>query len=182
VAGQTAAARSYAKALFALARERQSVDAVARDLDAVVAAVTGEAELQAFFERPWISANVKRKVAADIATRLGVSPLVRDFLALVAARGRAGQLHDIAAAFRDDVDRDLGRVRARVRTAIPLTADEKTALQARLSRALEGKQVLLEEVVDPGLLGGFVAEIGSLIVDGSLDGQLARIHQRLATA
>ena len=181
MAAHSAAARSYAKALFGLAKERRVVDTVDRELDSVVATVGGAAELQAFFARPWISANVKRKVAADIATRLGVSALVRDFLALVAARGRTGQLDQIAAAFREDVDRDLGRVRARVRTAIPLTADEKSALGAKLSRALEGKQVLIEEIVDPGLLGGFVAEIGSLIVDGSLDGQLARMHERLAT-
>jgi F-type H+-transporting ATPase subunit delta len=182
VAAHSAAARSYAKALFGLAKERGVVDAVARELHSVVATVTGEAELQTFFARPWISANVKRKVAMDIATRLGVSTLVRDFLALVASRGRASQLDQIAAAFREDMDRDLGRVRARVRTAIPLSANEKSALGAKLSRALDGKQVLLEEVVDPGLLGGFVAEIGSLIVDGSLDGQLARMHERLATA
>jgi F-type H+-transporting ATPase subunit delta len=180
MATHSAAARSYAKALFALARERGIVDTVSRELDVVAGAVTGE--LQTFFARPWVSAGVKRKVAVDIAGRLGVSALVRDFLALVAARGRAADLEQIVSAFRDDVDRDRGRVRARVRTAVPLTPSEKNALQARLSQALEGKQVLLEESVDPGLLGGFVAEIGSLIVDGSLDGQLARMRQRLATA
>ncbi len=181
MAAVSVAARSYAKALFALAQERGVTDAVGRELEIVVAAVMGEPELQTFLARPWISADVKRKVAADVATRLGVSALVRDFLALVAARGRANQLEAIATAFREDVDRDLGRVRARVRTAIPLTADDKIALQAKLGRALGSTQVLLEEVVDASLLGGFVAESGSVIVDGSLEGQLARMRQRLAT-
>jgi F-type H+-transporting ATPase subunit delta len=63
---------------------------------------------------------------------------------------------------------------------VPLTDDERRILAGRVSRALGGRTVLIEEVVDPGLLGGFVAEIGSLIVDGSLDGQLARMRQRLA--
>ena len=178
----SAAARSYAKALFALAKERGVADTVARELDSVVAAVMGDPELPTFLARPWISAAVKGKVAADIATRLGVSALVRDFLALVASRRRADQLESIAMAFREDMDRDLGRARARVRTAIPLTPEERSALQAKLGRALGSTQVLLEEVVDPGLLGGFVAESGSVIVDGSLEGQLARIRARLAEA
>ena len=58
-------------------------------------------------------------------------------------------------------------------------AQEKQELSARLERAL-GKRILLEERMDSTLLGGFVAQVGSLILDGSLDGQLARLRQRLA--
>jgi len=67
-----------------------------------------------------------------------------------------------------------------VRTAVPLNDAERSALTGKLSRALGGKHVMLEEVADRELLGGFVAEVGSLLVDGSLDGQLARMHRRLA--
>ena len=176
------AARSYAKALFALAKERGVADTVERELETVVAAVAADAELQRFLERPWYSADVKRKVAVQVAERLGVSRLVRDFLALVAVRRRAAQLGDIVTAFRDTLDRDLGRVRARVRTAVALTAEERSVIQAKIGRAVGATNVILEEVVDPTLLGGFIAEIGSQILDASLDGQLARIHQRLVSA
>jgi F-type H+-transporting ATPase subunit delta len=176
------AARSYAKALFALAKERGVADAVLGELDTVLATVQGDPELQRFFARPWYSADAKRRVAMEIATRLGVSRLVRDFLALVAARGRADQLGDMVIAFRDALDRDADRVRARVRTAIALTPEEKRAIQAKIGRAVGSTNVLIEEVVDPTLLGGFVAEIGSQILDASLDGELAQIHQRLVSA
>jgi F-type H+-transporting ATPase subunit delta len=182
MAAVSAAARSYAKALFALARERGVTDAVDRELQTVVAAVTTDGDLRTVMARPWISADAKRKIASEVATRLGVSTLVRDFFALVAARGRAAQLEPMLTAFREDMDRELGRARARIRTAIALTADQKTALQSKLARALNRRQVVLDEVVDPTLLGGFVAESGSVIVDGSLDGQLARVRQRLARA
>jgi len=66
-----------------------------------------------------------------------------------------------------------------VRTATPLSDSERSALATRLGQALGGKRVVLEEVTDKELLGGFVAEIGSLLVDASLDGQLARLRQRL---
>jgi F-type H+-transporting ATPase subunit delta len=173
-------ARSYGKALFELARERNQVDVIARELDALVAQFAREPELHAFFARPWVSSAAKRNVAVEIGTRLQVSKLARDFLALVAAQGRADHLEAIVAAYRELHDEAEGRVRARVRTTVPLSAADRSALAGRLSHALGGKQVVLEEIADRELLGGFVAEVGSLLVDASLDGQLARMHRRLA--
>ncbi len=60
-----------------------------------------------------------------------------------------------------------------------MTDDDKSRLAARLGQSL-GKQVVLEETVDRSLLGGFVARVGSYVLDSSLDGQLRRMHERLA--
>jgi F-type H+-transporting ATPase subunit delta len=173
-------ARSYGKALFELARERNQVDVIARELEAVAAQFASEPGLHAFFARPWVTSAAKRGVAAEIASRLQVSKLTQDFFALVAAQGRADHLEAIVAAFRELHDEAENRVRARVRTAVPLNDADRAALTGKLSRALGGKTVVLEEVADRELLGGFVAEVGSLLVDGSLDGQLARMRRRLA--
>jgi F0F1-type ATP synthase delta subunit len=112
-----------------------------------------------------VTAAVKHQIAKSVGERLQLSKLGQDFLMLVAAHGR---------------------VRARVRTAVPLTGADRTALGQRLGRALASNagsakalDVIIEEVPDKNLLGGFVAEIGSLVVDGSLDGQLARMRERL---
>jgi F-type H+-transporting ATPase subunit delta len=172
-------ARSYAKALFELARERDQLDAIGAELESLARLLEGEPALRAFFARPWIAATTKRNAAAELGTRLELSRLARDFLALVAAQGRTEHLAAIVAAFREFQDEAAGRVRARVRTAVALSDAERDALAGRLRAALGGKQVVLEEVVDRELLGGFVAEIGSLLVDGSLDGQLARMRERL---
>jgi F-type H+-transporting ATPase subunit delta len=175
------AARSYAKALFELAKERNQTDVIARELTSVVELVVADAGLQQFFAQPGVSPAVKRAVADEIAQRLGVSKLTRDFVALVADHGRGDRLADIAEAYRVLVDIDAGRVRARVRSAIALTEQERTALASRLGAAV-GKTVVVEDRVDSQLLGGLVAEVGGLIADGSLDGQLARIKERLARA
>jgi F-type H+-transporting ATPase subunit delta len=173
------AARSYAKALYELARERSQAERIGAELAEVEQLVREDAELAHFFARPGVSAAAKRSAADEIAQRLGVGKLMRDFVGLVAAHGRGNLLPEIGDAYRALVDAELNRVRARVRTAVPLTEAEKTSLAARLGTAL-GKHVTVNEVVDQNLLGGFVAEIGSLIVDGSLDGQLARLRERLA--
>ncbi len=172
------AARSYAKALFELAKERQHADASGRELTSVAEVVAGDPDLRQFLGRPGVSAAAKRAVADEIAQRLGLSKLVRDFVTLVADQGRGEQLPDIADAYRHLVDADSGRVRARVRSAVALTEPERATLASRLGAAL-GKTVVVEDRVDRELLGGLVAEVGSLVADGSLDGQLARIKERL---
>jgi F-type H+-transporting ATPase subunit delta len=173
-------ARRYAKALFALARDHGRAEALGHELDAVARVVTEHPDLARFLARPGDSAAAKQEALAAVAGRVAQSPLIRDFAALLAARRRAGHLGTISAAYGELVDADLGRVRARVRSAVPLTTGERAEIAARLGRALGGRQVLLEEEQDPEVLAGFVAEVGSLVLDGSLDGQLARMRERLA--
>ena len=172
------AARSYAKALFELAKERHETNVVGHELAGIIDAVGADPELLQFIARPGIASASKRAVADEIAQRLGASKLVRDFVGLVAGQGRGEELPDIADAYRDFVDADAGRVRARVRSAVALTEQERSTLASRLGSAL-GKTVVVEDRVDSQLLGGLVAEIGSLVADGSLDGQLARMKERL---
>ena len=174
-----AVAKSYAKAIFELARERNQADEVQAELERAAELVTAAGDATDVLARPWISPAVRRKLADEIGARMELSKLTRDFLGLLAAQGRADHLAAIAEAYRGMLDAASGRVRARVRTAVPLTDADRAALAARLQRALGGKQVIVEEIVDRNLLGGFVAEIGSLVVDGSLDGQLARMRERL---
>jgi F-type H+-transporting ATPase subunit delta len=173
-----ATGRRYAKALFSLAREAERVDAVGSELEQFHRILTAEPRLGEFLARAWITGAAKQAVVAELAGRLESSTLVRDFLGLLAARGRMNHLPEIAQAYGDLVDRERGRVRARVRTAVALTAAGRGRLGECLGR-LVGRDVLLEEDVDPALLGGFVAEIGSLVLDGSLAGQLRRVRTHL---
>lgn len=172
-------ARRYAKALFMITRETGAAEAAADELDQFQEAVRQGPELVAVLGRPWVKPAERHAVAVAVAERVGCGKTVRDLVALVAARGRMDHLREIVEAYRALVDEAAGRVRAVVRTAIALTEDERRLLAGRIERAL-GKQVLLEERVDTALVGGFVAQVGSLILDGSLDGQLQRMRERLA--
>ena len=177
-----AVAKSYAKALFELARERNQIDAIGKELETVAEEIAQQPQLLAFLSRPWVAAAAKRGAAGEMANRLGVSPLTRDFLALVAARNRADHLSAIAGAFRALDDGTKGRVRVKLRTAIALTDAERETLRGRLARMLQARELVIDESVDPELLGGFVAEVGSKILDGSLDTQLDRLREQLARA
>jgi F-type H+-transporting ATPase subunit delta len=174
------AAAPYAKALFALAKERDQTELIGRELGEAAATFESVAELRDFFARPWIQATVKRTVATEVAQRSGLSKLTTDFLALVAERGRTDHLKVIAEKYQKRLDEDLGRVRAQVRTTVPLTAEERGALSAKLGKALGSRQVVLEEIVDRTMLGGFIVESDSIVLNGSLEGQLDRMRRRLA--
>ena len=175
---QATAAR-YAKALFAIAREAGTAEAFVRELEQFAAELRSSRELEVVLLRPWIKPAERQAVAVEVARRAGGSPLVQKAIGLVAARGRMDHLPELVEAFRALVDAEAGRVRASVRAAVAFTEAEKTLLATRLGQAL-GKQVIIKETVDPSLLGGFIAQVGSLVLDGSLDGQLARVRERLA--
>jgi F-type H+-transporting ATPase subunit delta len=174
-----ATAKRYARALLDVAREGGSMEAVGRELDAFVELLAAQPALEDVLQRPWIKPPERQAVAREVAQRAGLGKLMQDFVSLIAGRGRSEHMREIAAAYRALFDEARGRATGEVRTAVPMTEDEKQRLAARLGREL-GKQVVLEEVVDRSLLGGFVARVGSFVLDGSLDGQLRRLHERLA--
>jgi F-type H+-transporting ATPase subunit delta len=173
-----AVARRYARAFHALASEARRAEAVADELAAFDQLLSSERELREALLRPWVKATTKRGIVLDVAGRLGVSPLTRNFLALVAQRRRLDILGEILVAYRASVDEAAGRIRARVRSAASLSDAERAALRERLGRRL-GKTVLLDTEVDPALLGGFVAEVGSRVLDMSIAGQLAVLRERI---
>jgi F-type H+-transporting ATPase subunit delta len=175
------AATAYAKALFAVATERNQTEVVSQELGDMAAMFESNEHLRDVCARPWIPATAMREVASEVARRSDLSRLVSEFLALVVERGRIDYLRPIEEMYQKLLDASLGRVRVRVRTAVPLTDSERRVLSGKLAVALGGRYAVLEVVVDPTLLGGFIAESGSVALDGSLEGQLERIGRRLAS-
>jgi len=175
-----AVARRYAKALRALAAEESRLEPVAQELVRFERVLADEAALRQVLLQPWVKAVTKRAIVQSVAAELGLSPLCRNFLALVAQQRRLGLLPEIASAYRALVDEAAGRARARVRSAVPLTDAQRAAIRERLGRRL-GRTVLLETEVDPSLIGGFVAEVGQRLWDASLLGQFRRLRERITS-
>jgi len=176
-----AVARRYAKALHALATEARRLEPIAEELATFERLVVTEPALREVLLRPWVKAATKRSIVKSVAEQLGLSVLTRNFLGLVAQRRRLPLLSEILAAYRGLVDEASGLVRARIRSAAPLAQAERAAIRERLGRRL-GKTVLLDTEVDSKLLGGFVAEVGSRVLDASLTGQLTALREQIVKA
>lgn len=141
----------------------------------------GSTDLRNVLLSPAVSPARKRAVAGKLADQAGLHRLMKNFLYVMIDHRRTSQLSEIAASFESVIDERLGRVRAQVSSAADLAAEQRAQIQAELAR-LTGKQVRCEFLVDPGLLGGVSARIGSTIYDGSVRGQLAALRGRMSTA
>jgi F-type H+-transporting ATPase subunit delta len=175
---RSAAARRYARALFALARESQSTDAVRGELSAMAGLFGESPELSHALFRPLYPAEQRRAVLESVAQRLGTSDTVRHFLAFLIDQRRLVEFETIREEYERLADAAAGRTVANVVTASPLS----DAQRQRLSRALSertGQQVELSVEIDPSLVGGAVARVGTVVFDGSLETQLAQLRSSL---
>jgi F-type H+-transporting ATPase subunit delta len=174
-----AIARQYALALFDVARRGRLTDRVGRELAEFGALVASHEELSAVFANTAIPAADKRAIVDRLLQALpGLSPEVSRMLTLLADRDRLMHLNAIVTIFEEQAMEANRVVRAELRTAAPLEEDARRQIAAALGRALD-RQVTMTERVDPSLVGGFVARVGSMVFDGSVARHLERIRQKL---
>ena len=171
-------ARRYAKALFSLAKEEGRLEAWSDALLALKAALLGSPELRDVLENPVYAKEQRQGLVAALAESLELDPDPRNLLALLAERNRLGHLASLVDHFRDLADAHLGRIRARVTSAVPLSDEAAQSIALRLAAGARAK-VLLEQDVDPELIGGVVAQVGNLVFDGSLRAQLEALRRSL---
>lgn len=173
------AERMYARALFQAAQTQGRVEAVQGDLGAFADAVEGSPELAAFLSNPQVDPVAKAGVLEEISE--GADELVRNFLRLIAGKGRAGQVAGIRDEFQALVDRAQGRIAVELTTAFELSDDEAAAIVSQIEQA-SSRSVEAVRKVDPGLIGGMVLQAGSLRVDASVRGRIERLRQGLVGA
>jgi F-type H+-transporting ATPase subunit delta len=171
-------ARRYAKALFGLAVETGRVEAWAKSLESLREAVETSPDLRDVLSNPVYSKEQRRAIIEKLAAALALDPEPSHLLFLLGDRNRLGYLAAIVATFRDLADQHLGRLRATVTSAVKLDDLAAQAIAEKLSQATKAK-VLLDRVVDPALLGGVVAQVGSLVYDGSVRTQLEDLRKQL---
>jgi F-type H+-transporting ATPase subunit delta len=157
----------YASALFDLASEQGFVTAVETDLEKLGEALKESPELAALIRDPKVSRDETARVMDGIAGVLGLSPITKNFLGVIAANRRLSALPDIVRAFAAIAAAQRGEVSAEVTSAHPLSDDQLAQLASRL-KAREGKEVKLKASVDPEILGGLVVRIGSSQIDSSI--------------
>jgi F-type H+-transporting ATPase subunit delta len=172
-------ARQYAQALFKVAERSRRQDEIGRDLEELMRLVDSHAELRAVFETPLVLPRKKRAlVDALIAAAPDLGAEVGRLLELLAERDRLMLLGDIARAYRERVLVSERTVAAEVTTAIPIGDERRASLAQALGKAT-GQTVTISTKVDPAIMGGVVARVGSLVFDGSVARQIERLRQRL---
>lgn len=174
---RTSATR-YAKALLAVAIQESDPARIEADLSAVVDVMKEHADVRRAMLSPAIPQTVRVNVVQALTDHLGTQPPAAKLLTLLAGRARLELLPDLLEVYRERLLAHRNIVRAEVSAAAPLQDDKVQALEKSLGQ-LTGKEMQIEVAVDPALIGGVVAKIGSIVYDGSIRTQLERLKQQL---
>ncbi len=173
--GVSGLADRYAAALFDLADERKLLDQVADDLHNLRGLIDESADLRRLVKSPVLTRADQGKAMAALAERAQFQPISRNFLGLLGQNRRLFALPDMITGFLNRLAERRGEVTAQVTVAQELTPVQHDALTEQLRQAV-GRKVTVDIRVDPSLLGGLVAKVGSRMVDASLRSKLHRLQ------
>jgi F-type H+-transporting ATPase subunit delta len=171
----------YATALFELARDEKSIDAVRADLDRFNAMLDESADLRRLVRSPVFSSEAQSKALAAVLDQAGIAGISANFLKVLTANRRLFAVADVIRAFNALVARYKGEATADVTVAETLSDKNLDALKAALN-AVTGKDVTLNVKVDPSIIGGLVLKLGSRMVDSSLRTKLNSIKHAMKEA
>jgi F-type H+-transporting ATPase subunit delta len=168
-------AKRYAQAVFELALERNEFESWQEGLTKIVD-LSIDQKLMALLENPNLSFLAKKTLLQE---RLGgINPLASNLAFLLASKGLLRRSRDLLQKYNELVDAHRGIERAKVTTALTLGDHEKDAVSNRLEKILERK-VIVDAKVDPSIIGGFIARIGDMLIDGSIQQKLGTLKRSL---
>jgi F-type H+-transporting ATPase subunit delta len=164
---------AYSQALFGVARAEGTLGEVEDELFRFSQTLQGNDELRDALTNPGIPASRRQQVVEDL---LGgrASPTTVALVSMVVGTGRARELPAIIRQLVEMSAAEANKEVAEVRSAVPLTGDQRERLAKVLGQAT-GKQVEVKVVVDPAVLGGIVAQVGDTVIDGSVRSRLDKL-------
>jgi F-type H+-transporting ATPase subunit delta len=177
MAQPTTAARRYAEASFALAKEEDALDAWGRDLETAVG-LLGVPEIARFLDNPAAPFADRRSVVERLLGGDRVRTQVQNLVQLLARRGRISILPAVSAEYGRLLNRERGILEARVTSPTPLGEADLAALRGKVE-AMTGATVELTTALDPALIGGLTVRVGDTLIDASVRGRLERLRERL---
>ena len=171
-------AKRYASALVELAEEKRAVAAIKNDMAAFVGAVDAQPAMHKLFTSPVFTPDNKKAVIQELAGTLKMQPTTRRFIEHLAETGRIRYVKDVYEAFLEIIAERQNRAAVRLTTAVSINSGDLADIKKKLE-ALTGKQVDIDSQVDPSLIGGARARIGSVIYDGTIKNQLNKMRNQL---
>jgi F-type H+-transporting ATPase subunit delta len=174
-----ASALRYARALFDVVLKESDPDQAEHDLADFTTLFEQHDDLHRALVNPAVPVTAKKTVVTQLIDRVTLRGPVAKLLGLLAERDRLELLPEILTAYRERLMEHHHVVHAEIVTAMPIDDDRLAALQRQLAGAT-GRTVTMTTRVDPSLVGGVVAKIGTTVYDGSVATQLAKMRERLA--
>ncbi|MFB4163308.1 F0F1 ATP synthase subunit delta [Alteribacillus sp. JSM 102045] len=174
-----AAANRYAVALFELSKEKNMLEDIRADLQAVKQVFQDNEKLPALLHHPKVSADKKEQLLRESFT--GLSEPVQNTLLLLLEKNRIDSVVLVAERFQELADEEQKVGHAVVHTVKPLSEAEQKLISENFARKVGKETLHIENQLDPRLIGGIKVQIGDTIFDGSVKGQLNRLERELVS-
>jgi len=171
-------AKRYAKALLTLGREDGAYEKYGEELDQFMAFCESEPEFADAVSNPLYARESRRVICRAVLDKTGLSPVFKSLVHLMIEKNRLGIISEVRSFYQKLLDELANLSRAKVTSATPLSEEAVDSIKASLEKAT-GSSVIVEIEVDPELIGGVVARVGDLVLDGSVRTQLASIRKNL---
>ena len=164
--------------MFEAAKEKGRLKEISEELGDFAAAVRDVPELRAVLRNPELTPDTKAGIVVEIIGE--ADPLLSNFLRLVAEKGRMAEIVEIARELDRLMAAEEGRLDVELTTAYELSDSDAKGILKQIQEA-SGRKVEATRKVDPGLIGGFVLQAGSMRIDASVRGRIERLRRELVT-
>jgi F-type H+-transporting ATPase subunit delta len=173
---QNRAVIRYAKAILAFALEQKAEQHVQKDFQQLLETVNGSSELADFIESPVLDTAAKKTTIEKLFPKQ--SKATQQALVLLAENQRIDLLTQVAHEYQDRYDALQGIQKAVVTTAVALEASLEKEVLA-IAQKMTDQKVVLENRIDPAILGGFILQLGDQQYNASVAQQLQTLKQEL---
>jgi F-type H+-transporting ATPase subunit delta len=171
-------ARRYAKALMDVVSKEEDTDALAGQLKDLAVLIEENARLGHLLYNPSVNVKLKKGILKEIIGRIRIAPVPSKFLNLLLERNRLKYLPAIALVFEELSNDRANRIKAIITTSYELSAETREKLKKKLGE-ITRKEVLVEEEIDPSLIGGVKVQAGGYVIDGSVKARLGYLKDEL---
>jgi len=168
-------AARYATAVFDLAKDEGSIDALETDIDTLDAALKESPDFRDLISNPVYSRAEQGAGVKALAGKMGLGQTMTGTLGLMASKRRLFVLPQLVQRLREAIAAHKGEVTAEVVSAKALSQSQSEALSATLAKTV-GKDVKINATVDESLIGGLVVKVGSRMIDTSIRSKLAALQ------
>lgn len=170
--------RRYARALLSLGKEDGNYLKYGEELKAFTELLKKETQARYVLQSPIYDFTSRNKLLKAILEKTGFSPMINNFIQLLFTKGRIRFVEDISVFYSQLTDELSNIKRAMVTTAIQLSDEIIQRIQTALKGVVQ-KEVIVTVNQDPSIIGGIIAQVGDLTLDGSLRTQLKSLKESL---
>jgi len=172
-------ARRYAKALSELIKKAEDYEVIKKELELFLSSIERNEILAKVLNQQWVKKDYRKQLISSLNEKLNLSTIFVDFINLLIEKERLFLLPEILNEYTSLIDDIFSRARVKLSTPVQLSESERSNLKRKLSSVLNKREILIEEIVDEGVIGGFTAQIGGLIIDTSVRKKLELLREKI---